>query len=136
MTAAGLIADLRARGITLDPRGDRLRFRPASAVTAGEVEALRHHKAEILRLLEAEPWLYVPKPDPETVREVLGAAPTPADLEALHHELACALRDLRDRWAGRQPQPGTIIVRGRPLVDWLRLDDVVAIIRTHGGGAR
>src|SRR5262252_6766549 len=129
MTAASLIADLRARGITLEPRGDRVRFRPASAVTEAEVEAIRYHKAEILRLLAAERWLCVPPPDPETVSEVLGAAPAAADLEALHDELACALWDLRDRWAGRQPQASTIVVRGRPLVDWLRLDDVAAIIR-------
>ena len=32
MTAAALVADLRARGVELVPAGDRLRFRPASAV--------------------------------------------------------------------------------------------------------
>src|SRR5262249_20142107 len=100
------------------------------------------HKAELLALLrqpavsQSDCRLYVPAPDPVTVREVLGAAPAAADLEALHHELACALWDLRDRCAGRQPWGGAILVRGRRLVDWLRLDDVAAQIRTHGGGLR
>jgi len=83
---------------------------------------------------ETECRLYVPAPDPVTVREVLGTAPVAADLEALHHELACALWDLRERCAGRQPWAGAILVRGRPLADWLSLDDVAAIIR--GRGAR
>ena len=51
MTAADLIDRLRARGVTLIPAGDRLRYRPASALTADEVEALRQHKAEILQSL-------------------------------------------------------------------------------------
>lgn len=57
MTAAALVAELRARGVTLEPRGDRLRVMPASAVTPDEVEALRRFKADVLALLAsgAEP---------------------------------------------------------------------------------
>jgi len=34
VSAAALVADLQARGVELLPLGDRLRFRPASAVPA------------------------------------------------------------------------------------------------------
>jgi hypothetical protein len=134
--AAELLADLQRRGLTLEAHDNKLRVRPKGSLTAAEQAAVRQHKPELLRLLGNAHRLYVPAPDPQTVREVLGAVPAAADLESLKHELACALWDLRDRWAGRQRQAGTIVVRGRPLVDWLRLDDVAAIIRIHGGGAR
>ena len=51
MTAATLVASLHARGVVLETRGDRLRVKPASAVTPDEVQALRRLKPEILRLL-------------------------------------------------------------------------------------
>lgn len=130
MTAAAqLVQALRARGVNLEPEGDRLRIRPASALSAEELEALRHVKPEVLRLLHAEHALCVPPPDPETLREVLGPGPTPRDLEALHHELACALWDLRERQAGRLPWGGRLLVRGRPLADWLSLEEVAHILR-------
>lgn len=53
MTPAALLADLRARGVELVAIGDRLRFRPASAVSRDTREALRVHKAELLALLTA-----------------------------------------------------------------------------------
>ena len=127
MTAAALVADLRARGVTFEPHGDRLRVRPAAAVTVGDAEAIRRHKTEILALLHAEHVIVVPPPDAETVREVLGPTPTAAALEAVRHELACALWDLRQ--AGRQPLGGAILVRGRVLADWLQLDAIAAILR-------
>lgn len=51
MTASALVATLRARGVILEPNGDRLRVRPATAVTSEEVETLRRLKPEVLRLL-------------------------------------------------------------------------------------
>jgi hypothetical protein len=52
MTAAvELLATLRARGVVVEPRGDRLRVRPASVVAPEELDALRRHKAELLALL-------------------------------------------------------------------------------------
>jgi hypothetical protein len=57
VTAASLIEMLRARGVTLEPHGDRLRVRPASAVRPGEVETLRRHKAAVLALLHSAPTL-------------------------------------------------------------------------------
>lgn len=55
MSPATLVETLLARGVTLEVRGDRLKVRPASAVTADEVEALRRHKAEVLGLLTPAP---------------------------------------------------------------------------------
>jgi hypothetical protein len=67
MTAlAGLVADLRSRGVTLEPRGERLAVRPADRVTPDELEVLRQRKAEVLALLRSPP------PDPAEVARVLG----------------------------------------------------------------
>lgn len=52
-TVVDLLDRLRARGVELVAAGDRLRFRPADALTADELEALRRHKAEVLALLTA-----------------------------------------------------------------------------------
>jgi hypothetical protein len=134
-----LLAELRSKGVELTADGDTLRCRaPRGLVTPDLAAVIRERKPELLRLLRVPPdvWLHVPQPDPETVREVLHAEPGAADREALHHELACALWDLRDWCVGRQPWGGAILVRGRPLADWLSLDDVAAIIRGHSGGVR
>jgi hypothetical protein len=54
MSPAELLADLRARGVVLDPDGGRLRVRaPADAWTAELRERVRAHKAELLALLSA-----------------------------------------------------------------------------------
>ena len=54
MTAETLIADLRARGVTLTPEGPNLRCRPKSALSAEDLEQLRRHKAEVLAALLGE----------------------------------------------------------------------------------
>lgn len=54
MTAAALVATLRARGVILEPHGNRLRVRPATAVMPEEVEALRRLKPDVLRLLTGD----------------------------------------------------------------------------------
>jgi hypothetical protein len=46
-----LIADLRARGVTLTSDGKHLRCRPRSALTAEDLKALRASKREILSWL-------------------------------------------------------------------------------------
>jgi hypothetical protein len=51
MTATELITTLQVRGIKLEAQGDRLRYRPASAVTPELLKALAAHKVEILSLL-------------------------------------------------------------------------------------
>jgi hypothetical protein len=66
--AAAMIADLRARGVSLERRGDRLIARPVSRLTLNEQEILRQHKAEIMTLLKRSP---VPL-DPLEVARILG----------------------------------------------------------------
>jgi hypothetical protein len=66
-----LLANLRGRGIELRGAGDRLRFRPADALTAEDLELLRLHKAELLALLAeraegAGPVNGTPEPGPES----------------------------------------------------------------------
>ena len=70
MTAAALVAELRARGVSLEPEGDRLRVRPTRLVRPEELAALRQHKAEVLALL-VHPSSTVTL-DPKTVAEALG----------------------------------------------------------------
>jgi hypothetical protein len=55
MTAAALVAALRAYGVELMPAGNRLRFRPASKVPPELLETLRQRKAEVLELLGSQP---------------------------------------------------------------------------------
>src|SRR2546426_5807057 len=69
--AASLVESLRARGVKLRAVGDRIRYRPASALTRDDLEALRQQKAEVLRILAPEPMLTVAL-DSTTVREYLG----------------------------------------------------------------
>src|SRR6266545_4974089 len=91
MTAAALIAELRARGVELIPTGDRIRFRPASAVPPDLVERLRHHKAEVLRLLTPATITL----DPKTLAEVLGSAATdPHAVACIRFEVMAAVREL------------------------------------------
>ncbi|MBM3946420.1 MAG: hypothetical protein FJ315_03330 [SAR202 cluster bacterium] len=49
--ATELLVLLRSKGIEVQADGNRLRFRPADALTPDELELLRAHKAEIIRLL-------------------------------------------------------------------------------------
>jgi TubC N-terminal docking domain len=51
VTTAALVESLRARGVLLRVVGDRIRYRPASALKADEIETLRRRKAEVLQLL-------------------------------------------------------------------------------------
>jgi tubulysin polyketide synthase-like protein len=132
--AAELLADLERRGVRLAASGDTIRIAPKGRLSAAELAMLRARKPELLQLLQApanltEHHLHVPAHDPETVREVLGTAPTAADREALHHQVACAVWDLRERQAGRQPWGGVLLVRGRPLADWLSLDTIADLLR-------
>ena len=50
-TAAQLLTELQALGVTLAADGDRLRFRPGTAVTPELLARLRTHKAELLAML-------------------------------------------------------------------------------------
>ena len=52
MVLPELLREIENRGVTLEPAGDRLRFRPKRNLTPELVEGLRMHKAEILEALE------------------------------------------------------------------------------------
>jgi len=54
VTADTLIADLRARGVTLVADGEYLRCRPKSALTAEDLEMLKVLKDEVLARLSEE----------------------------------------------------------------------------------
>ena len=49
-----MIAELRARGVTLAADGDRLRCRPRHLLAAEDLERLRAQKAEVLDRLRSE----------------------------------------------------------------------------------
>ena len=51
VTPAALLVALRARGVTVEAHGDRLRLAPADRVTPEELADLRTLKAEVLALL-------------------------------------------------------------------------------------
>lgn len=51
MDATTLYETLLARGVTLEASGDKLRLRPASALTADEVAAVKTLKPAILRII-------------------------------------------------------------------------------------
>jgi hypothetical protein len=54
MSAVGLLADLRQRGVILTATGDRLQIdAPVGVLTESNRAALREHKAELLMLLGA-----------------------------------------------------------------------------------
>jgi hypothetical protein len=53
--AAELLHALRARGIVVEARGDRLRYRPRHRVTEHELAIMRQLKPDLLRLLTIEP---------------------------------------------------------------------------------
>lgn len=145
MNAAALVADLRARGVTLRPDGDRLRVRPAEALTPQELETLRRHKAEVLALLApgVEPRSAAPASgpgvprvdlarlalDPETVREALGDAPDPHGLAGIRLALLVAVGELEAEIDSGAIAPGPRLVCGRPLADWLDLDDLARLLR-------
>jgi hypothetical protein len=132
VTAAALVVELRSRGVTLEPRGDKLAVRPVQLVTPEELEALRIRKAEVLALLTVNPWR-PPALAPRTVAEVLGPTPDPADLAVVEQHVAAELAGLRF-----EIQSGRLVSRpravwGRPLGDWLDLDTVAALLRGWEG---
>jgi hypothetical protein len=52
--AAALLTELTRHGIELQARGDRLRYRPQSAMTPELAERVRTHKADLLTLLQGD----------------------------------------------------------------------------------
>jgi hypothetical protein len=50
-----LLARLRARGVRIERRADQVVVRPASVVSAEEMQELRRRKPEVLRMLTSQP---------------------------------------------------------------------------------
>ena len=56
VTPSEILSELQARQVELVVVGDRLRFRPVTAVPEALREALRIHKAEVMDLVELQGW--------------------------------------------------------------------------------
>jgi hypothetical protein len=125
--AATLIQTLRARGITLEPRGDKLSVAPASAVTPEEVQALQRLKPEVLAVLRQTraPSLVL---DPETVAEVLGRHPDPHDLGILRLDIMTVVREIEQEIHSGTITSGVRLVRGRPLAQWLGMEQLAQLM--------
>ena len=54
MNAPDLLSELRRRGVTVEARGNQLRFRPATAVPPELLKELRVHKAKLLEELRSD----------------------------------------------------------------------------------
>ena len=98
-SAAEIITRLSARGVALTPDGDRLHARPASRMTADDLEAIRQHKPDVIRLLtrmiEAADAVTDEPPRPLEPREKAMLA----RLVRLEHKVAGDREPLRDALA-------------------------------------
>jgi hypothetical protein len=134
--AAELLATLQARGVTLEPRGDKLRLRPADRLSPEDLDRLRALKPAILALL-APPPAPSSALDPATLREVLGRdADNPHAVAYLRFDVLAVVRRLEQEIESGEITPGVRLVRGRPLADWLSLDDLAALLRAWGERTR
>jgi TubC N-terminal docking domain len=127
MTAGDtILAELRRRGVEVVAAGDKIRWRPKEAVPDTLRAAIVQHKPELLATLTvpAVRRLY-----PETMAEVLGPAPEASAVAAVRCEVAAAVCELRAEIETGQLLPRCLLVRGRPLAEWLDLDDVAALLR-------
>lgn len=132
MTAAAeLLATLQARGVTLEPRGDKLRVRPADRLSPEDLDRLRALKPAILALLAPPPAPSIAL-DPATLREVLGRdAADPHAVACLKLDVLAVVRELEAGIATGQLPPRRLI-RGRPLAEWLPLDELARLLCAWG----
>ncbi len=100
MTPYALLAELRRRGVELVAAGDRLRFRPATAMPLELIEVLRGHKAALLALVAYR----------DALRRRLtaqGQEADPAEVRQVHQEILRRIDEvgeptatqLRQQWA-------------------------------------
>ena len=120
MSAADLIHALAARGVEFSAQGDRLIIdAPKGALRQGEIDRLREHKAEVLRLLKPPAETAPVIPSPSAITET----PDPAG-ESLAI-LACLKGYTLP--AGRMPTARAIAPRLRPLLTAPELDPGAAL---------
>ena len=135
-TAADLFALARRHGITLEPKGDRLRMRAPAPPPPEVVEQLRAAKPELLKILRGTDW------DGDDWRDWIaeragvlehdgGLPRSEADRRAFEHALI--------EWLNRHPlqdEPGRCAGCGDPIHDqannWRPLGDGSTV---HYGGA-
>ncbi len=127
MTPADVLqAVLDAGGsIIADPERPRL---------AGVPEELKplvqeHRKALRALVLQAPAPPRLPALDPRGVAEHLGPEPDPRSVEAVQHDVAAALAQLRFEARSGRIVSRVRLVYGVPLGEWLPLDTVARLIR-------
>ena len=130
-----LLAEASAAGLRLEVAGDAIVVRgPKSAEPI--VHRLREAKPAVLALLRSPrpPVLLqrAPALDPATVREVLGHHYNEHDLGILRLDLLAALRLIELEIENGVINERVRMIRGRPLGDWLDLDEVARLLRLGG----
>jgi len=120
MNATGLLQDLAAHGVSFAVNGDRLIIDALKgALRQGEIDRLREHKAEVLRLLKPPAEIAPVIPSPSAITE----APDPA-AEAL--AIVARLKGYTLP-PGRMPAVRAIAERLRPLLAVPELDPAEAL---------
>lgn len=137
MTAAALLDELRGLGIELQAHGDRLRFRPRSAVTDELLARLQAHKGELLEMLHGGNGYTTPAISDNRHGSVVGEAldiidiPDPCpdcggievwqDLAGGWHCERCKPRRQGDRLRRLAPELRERAYRLRRLREWSRI---------------
>ena len=86
---ATLLIEMTRRGIEIVAHGDRLRYRPRSAMTPDLAERVRHHKTELLDILRAAgsgTAVPIQSDAPDTNAQVTRPDDLPADWRELYEE--------------------------------------------------
>jgi TubC N-terminal docking domain len=125
--AMALVERLRARGVELTTDGRRIGVSPVGVLTDEDRAALKRHKAEVVRLLGARPTPLML--DEATLREVLGRdAKDPHAVACVRFGVLAAVHEI-ETGIGCGLLPPRRLVHGRPLCDWLSLDDMARLLR-------
>ena len=99
MNAAGLLIDLRKRGVVLEARGDCLRFKPVDALPPDLLAVLRSQKREILVLLRGE------RPTENEIRSANAPLPEITPYQRLEFDWQAAVARARDGFARNATSP-------------------------------